>query len=109
MSSFADHVARANAEIFGRLGEPIVHVPAATGAPAQIRGQLRRPHVTDQIRSLGVTRERPAVHVPISEAILRKGDTLEIDGRRYRVAEPPQRPGQGFVQVAEVEALAPGD
>lgn len=92
---------------FAALGTAGVLRPAA-GGEAPVRVIFRRSDEDELLESARVVRGVPRVRIPFVDAPdLKKGDVVAIDGepRLWRLAEAPQRPGQGRVWRAMVEDL----
>jgi len=112
MTAYAAHVAKANAEIFGRLGGDVTLVRPSTGETfVGLKGQIRQPRAGEVLRDMGVVRDRPELRLPAGPVTPQKGDevwaqepVLDLPWR-WRIAAPPERPGQGYVWSAELEDL----
>jgi len=91
--------------VFRTFGETATLRPAAGGEPTTVRVRLRRPVAEQPLWDGEVPQVRPFVEVPHADAAsLRKGDIVSgIDGRKWRLAEAPTRPGDGRKWRAAVE------
>ncbi len=116
MTSYAAHVAKANAEIFERLGGDVTLIRPSTGEVFEdLKGQIRQPRAGEVLRDMGVVRDRPELRLPAGQAVPLKGDEVWAQEPildlpwRWKIAAPPERPGQGFVWTAALENLGQRD
>lgn len=93
--------------VFRAFGEAstVTLTPDAGGESSQVRAILRRPTETMSLFDGEVPTTQPFVRVPHADApALRRSDVLDgIDGRKWKLAEAPIRPGDGRTWVARVE------
>lgn len=110
--SFEDHLAEAQAVIYGGLGDPDAVFEPKDGAPFPdpVSVILRKPKTTAQLQDISIVPVSPFVRVPVSQVpVLKKGDSFVLGGRRWRVEEPPIRPDSGFHWVASVADVGPAE
>lgn len=114
MSSFAHHIAQANAAIFDRLGTDITLVrPGTEEVFAGLKGQVRLPRAGEVVREMGVVRDRPELRLPAGPVVPQKGDEVHAAHPengvpwRWKIAAPPERPGMAAVWTAELDSLGP--
>jgi hypothetical protein len=112
LTAFSELVARANADIFGGLGDPDGRlVPANGGAETVGPVQVIEPRAGEVLRDGSFGRSKPQVHAPATTfAQVRKDDVFLARDRlgvvkRWRVAGSPLRPGLGAVWVLDVDDL----
>ena len=91
--------------IFRTFGETAVLLPAAGGETPTVRVILRRPTDTAPLWQGEVVMNKPFLRIPHADAAtLKKGDVIDgVDGRKWKLAEPPLRPGDGRTWQAMVE------
>lgn len=91
--------------VYRAHGEVATFRPAAGGEVPNVRVILRRPTDLAPLWQGEVPMTKPFVRVPLADvSALLKGDVLDgIDGRKWRIADAPRRPGDGRSWQAGVE------
>jgi hypothetical protein len=93
---------------FATYGDAVPFVPASGVGPATVRVILRRPTDEQTLDTGRIVKSKPFIKVPFADvAHLVRDDQLDKDGRRWKIAGAPTRPGDGKVWHADVIDMGP--
>lgn len=101
---FADHLPALDEAVAEHLGDAAEYRAQGTGEAVDIRWIFERPTNLVDLGRQDMPVTQPTAEIAVAEvAQLRKGDTVTFDGRVWRVAGAPSRPGDGRWWVAVLE------
>ncbi|MBX3480089.1 MAG: hypothetical protein KF842_06790 [Caulobacter sp.] len=104
MPDFLDHLAAADAAIVAHVFTPGAVRPVVGDDLDPVGVCIEQPAEEAQLQQGRLVRTRPVAWLSRAEvAALARGDLVEGEGRRWKIASAPTRPGDGRFWRAEVE------